>query len=112
MKENIENNAITESFMHNDPVFRIKEQEFDMNLLRFGSLVSILKNKRINQTMLFSTLLDSEDFRDCFSSICEVDEMRILLYNYITRFPILYKSKIIKNKIKELSYDRSRKKII
>jgi hypothetical protein len=97
---------------YNDPIHRINEGEFDSSLLQFGAFVSILKNKRINQTLLLSELLEKEQYRECFTSISEIDDNYVLIKKLVEKYPILCKSKIIKNKIKELNSDRRRKKIL
>ena len=86
--------------------------EFDDVLLKFGSLVSMLKNKRINQTMFLVELLESEHHRECFKTLAGIEETYVLFYNLIIRFPVLCKSKIIKTKIKEINDKRRRKRII
>ena len=112
MKEILEDNAILNKLNTTDPVYTINEREFNKGLIQFGSLVSILKNKRINQTMLLVTLLEDQDFTDCFKQISEVDNTRVLIHNLIIRFPILCKSKIVKNKIKELDDDKKRRRLL
>ena len=105
-------NNILQSINNNDPIYQITEKEFNVCLLKFGSFMSILKNKRINQTMLLTELLESEAHRDCFKRLSGIDTTNILLYNIIIRFPVLYKSKIIKNKIEELYCDRTGKALL
>ena len=105
-------NSFVDKININDPIFQINEKEFNMALLQFGSFISIIKNKRINQTMLLIMLLDSEEARDSFKMISSIDNTPVLFYNLITRFPVLCKSKIIKNKLNEIANDRKRKRII
>jgi len=103
MKDNIcLNNSIIQTINNNNPLYEIKRVEFDDILLKFGSLISMLKNKRINQTMLLIELLENEKYVTCFKSLSGIDESSVLFYNLIVRFPVLYKSKIIKTKIAEL----------
>lgn len=105
-------NAIVQTINNNNPLHQIKEEEFDEVLLRYGSLVSMLKNKRINQTMFLVELLDSEGHRECFKILAGIEETKSLFYKMILRFPILCKSKIIKTKIAEINDKRKRKRII
>ena len=113
MKEDLHSDdAIIQSINNNNPLYQIKEAEFDDVLLKFGSLVSILKNKRINQTMFMVELLDSENHRECFKILSGIEESRVLFYNLIIRFPVLCKSKIITTKIAEINDKRKRKRII
>ena len=106
------NNAILQTINNTNPLYQIKEMEFDDALLKYGSLVSILKNKRINQTMFLVELLESQTHRDCFKALAGIEETDVLFYNLIIRFPVLCKSKIIKTKIKEINDKRRRKSIV
>ena len=103
-------NPIVQTINNNNPLYLIKKAEFDDILLKFGSLVSILKNKRINQTMFLITLLENEQYVKCFKLISGIEETNILFYNLIVRFPVLCKSKIIKSKIEELHDKQKRAK--
>lgn len=104
-------NQILQSINNTNPLYNIKQAEFDSALLKFGSLLSILKDKRINQTMFLVELLESEDHRECFKILSGIDKTNVLFYNMIVRFPVLCKSKIVKNKIKEIN-EQSGKRII
>ena len=96
------NNAILQTINNNNPLYKIEEAEFDMILLHFGSLISMLKNKRINQTMFLIELLKSENHRECFKALTGIDEIHTLFYKLIVRFPVLCKSKIIKTKLEHI----------
>ena len=105
-------NTIIQAINNNNPLYQIKQNEFDEILLKFGSLVSMLKNKRINQTMFLIELLESEPHRECFKILSGIDETKVLFYNMIIRFPVLCKSKIIKTKIKHVNDRRRNKRIV
>ena len=105
-------NSFIDKININDPIFQINEKEFNMSLLQFGSYISIIKNKRINQTMLLVMLLDSEDVRESFKMVSAIDNSPVLFYNLIKRFPVLCKSKIVKNKLNEIANDKTRKRIL
>jgi len=109
MNEGYHNDAILQTINNTNPLSQIKNAEFDVILLRFGSLISILKNKRINQTMFLVNLLDNEEYRECFKILSGIDETSELFYNMIIRFPILCKSKIVKSKIKEINGKRRKR---
>jgi len=112
MKEVREDNSIIKRINDNNPVYKMNEKEFNHSLLKFGSFVSILKNKRINQTMLLALVLEYPEYQESFKGVSEIDNIRVIIYNLILRFPILCKSKIIKNKIKELLNDGTRKTVL
>ena len=103
--------AIIQTINNNNPLYTIKEEEFDRALLKFGSFMSIVKNKRINQTMLLVELLDNEIHRDVFKALSGIEKTNVLFYNLVIRFPILCKSKIVKTKIEEIN-ERKGKGII
>ena len=106
------NNPIIQTINNNNPLKQIKDTEFDNILLKFGSLVSILKNKRLNQTMFLIELLEKETLRECFKLLSGIEETSTLFYNIIVRYPILCKSKIVKTKIAELNANSKRTRII
>ena len=109
---NLENKPIINKINDTDPVYKINEREFNESLLSFGSFISIIKNKRINQTMLLIELIEHAEIRKIFMDISDIDNLQYLVYNLIIRFPILCKSKVIKNKLKELNNDPNRKRML
>jgi len=112
MKNIFENSGITHQINADNPIYKINEKEFNQSLISFGVIVSILKNKRINQTMLLTIILEHENFRNCFKYISEINDDYTLISNLVIRFPILCKSKIVKNKIQELLHDNKRKTVL
>jgi hypothetical protein len=98
--------GIITNINNNNPLYNIKEKEFDQDLLKFGALISILQNKKVNQTTILLLLLENETYIKCFKLLSDVDNTYTLLYNIIIRYPILCKSKIINSKIKEIMYDK------
>ena len=109
---NLDNKPIINKIHDTDPIHKIKEKEFNDALLSFGSFVSIIKNKRINQTMLLIEIIENKSSREVFMDITDIDNLQFLIYNLIIRFPILCKSKVIKNKLKELNNDSKRKRLL
>ena len=69
-----------------NPINQIQDKEFNDAILKFGSFVSILKNKRINQTMLFVIILEDPHFLNAFQKISEVEEKYDLISEFITWF--------------------------
>jgi len=96
-----------------DPVKLLNDIEFDSLLLMFGSFVCMLNNKKINQIGVLSNLLDNKNLKDSFKLVTEIDNDTMLLYIFITKYPLLCRSKIIKTKIKQfIRNDRKRKRHI
>jgi hypothetical protein len=102
------NDNIVSKIINIDPLHQINEKEFNEVLLTFGSFVSIIYNKRINQTTLLNLIIENKEYRQCFKILSGIDDTRMLIYNLISRFPILSKSKIVKTKIKDLTNDGKR----
>ena len=109
---NLENKPIINKIHETDPIHKMNEKEFNLSLLKFGSFISIIKNKRINQTMLLIEIIENMDARLVFMGISDIDNLQYLVYNLIIRFPILCKSKVIKNKLKEIRNDPKRKRLL
>ena len=96
----------------NEPYLEITEYEFDMCLLKFGALITMLCNKKITQTNLLYLIIENDDFLDILKNISEIEDEKILLYNFIHRYPALSKSAAILKKATQISDDRKRKKYL
>lgn len=95
---------------YSDPIHQIQTKEFNLALIKFGSYVSIIQNKRLSQTFILLQLLESEKLREIFKGICEVDNFQVLLLQLLECYPALCKSKIIKSKIQQLFNPKSKSK--
>jgi hypothetical protein len=95
-----------------EPYSELTEYEFDLCLLKFGSLVSMLFNKKITQTNLLYLIIENKDFLDILKNISEINDEKILLYNFIHRYPSISKSNAILNKVSQIYNDRKRKKYL
>lgn len=107
-----EDNAIIQGINNNNPLYNIKNDEFDVALLKVGSLLTMISNKRVNPTIFLIELLENEEFSNCFMILSGIDRKEVLLYNVICRFPILCKSKIIQTKIKKLHGNKRNKRVV
>lgn len=79
----------------------INEEEFENNLIKFGSFLSILKNKKINHTSLLSSILDDVNIRNIFLTIVEYDNFNDAFFKVLEIHPNLARSKIIRVKYKK-----------
>lgn len=93
-------NNLLDSIHNDNPVNNIVSLEFQAALLKFGALVSILNNKRANNTMIMVLLLENLAYRECLKEMSGIDDDRLLFKMFIAIDPILCNSKIIKNKLK------------
>jgi len=73
----------------------LAERELDMIVLKLGSLLSILQNKKTNQAKLLIALIQSITFRNCALQLADIDNFQELVNNLIERYPTLCKSKIV-----------------
>jgi hypothetical protein len=88
----------------------INEKEFNECILKLGAFISIIKSKKINQTQLFIELLHSKHIQDIFLNVMGIDTFEELVRELMVRYPILYKSKIVKNSLKTKNDNRKTKK--
>lgn len=82
--------------MSENPIDSILANEFEENLLKFNSFVSIIHNKRLNSVNIFSLLVKDDNIRDIFKEVCQVDNDRTCLRLYLKFNPKLCRSKVVK----------------
>ena len=87
---------------YNDPIHQIEAKEFNLNLIKFGSFVSIIQNKKLSQTFVLLQLFKDKQLREIFREMCEVDSFQKLLTQFLECYPVLAKSKIVKSEITRL----------
>ena len=87
---------------YNDPIHHIESKEFNLNLIRFGSFVSIIQNKKLSQTFVLLQLFKNKELREIFQQMCEVESFQKLLSQFLECYPVLAKSKIVKLEITRL----------
>jgi hypothetical protein len=101
------------------PVSQINSREFIEGVLKAGSLISMLENKKINTTALFSLLIQNPDYQKFFTEITSSDSFKEAIMSLLYLNPNLVKSKITKSIVRKLngkskskSNNRARKAII
>lgn len=96
-----------------NPLDRIKSREFIDGVLKAGSLISILENKKINVTTLFVLLLEDSTYQDFFTEITSSDSFKESILSLLYLHPNLVKSKFTKSIVRKAngkkSSDRTRK---
>ena len=96
-----------------NPLDQIYSKEFAEGLLKAGSLISMLENKRMNTTGLFALLLEKKDYQDFFVEVTASKTFRQAILSLLCFYPSLVKSKITKAVIRKLNAkspnNRSRK---
>ena len=85
------------------PFSQIHSREFIEGVLKAGSLISMIENKKINTTMLFSLLLEKPDYREFFTEITSSDSFKESIMSLLYLNPSLVKSKITKSIVRKLN---------
>jgi hypothetical protein len=98
-------------YSNNIPDNIFSEKELDEIILKVGSLLSILHNKKTNQVKLLLATLQDEVFAKCFMELTGINNLQLLVGSIVRRYPTLYKSKVIQKEL-GVTNDRKRKKNI
>ncbi|MFA5754334.1 MAG: hypothetical protein WC905_03230 [Patescibacteria group bacterium] len=86
--------------MAQDHVHDITDRELDMIILKMGSLLSILQNKKTNQAKMLILLVNDKRFRKCFMKIAELDSFQYLVRHLMEKYPTLCESKVVSGALK------------
>lgn len=93
-----------------DHVHTITDRELDMIILKMGSLLSILQNKKTNQAKMLIELVNNERFRKCFLHIADLDSFQQLVRSLMEKYPTLCESKVVSGALKR--GNKRRKKLV
>ncbi len=85
------------------PYAHLHSKEFVEGVLKAGSFISMLENKKINTTALFSLLMESPKYQEFFAEITSCDSFKEAIYFLLQLNPSLLKSKITKSLLKKLN---------
>jgi len=91
---------------HHNALNAINNKELDECLTKFGSFLSIVQTKKVNPTNYLLILINDSTIRNILLQITGIDTFEELVRELIVRYPILCKSKIIRNQIKRVKHDR------
>ena len=105
--ENIE--FVTDS---NHAIEHIVERELNDFILKFGSFLSIINSKKINQTQFFIQAVNSKLLQDIIVEVSGLNTFEHFVREMMLRYPVLCKSKIVKNNICKKNVKRKQKKNI
>jgi hypothetical protein len=78
-----------------DHTHTIADRELDEIILKMGSLLSILNNKKTNQVKLLIALVQDDEFRYWFLEIADIDSFQYLVRCLMDKYPTLCKSKVV-----------------
>lgn len=85
------------------PFAQLHSKEFIEGVLKAGSLISMIENKKINTTTFFSLLLENPDYQDFFTEITSSDSFKESIMSLLYLNPSLVKSKITKSIVRKLN---------
>ena len=85
------------------PFDQIHSREFIEGVLKAGSFISMVENKKINTTTLFSMLLEKVDYQKFFTEITSSNSFKEAILSLLYLYPNLIKSKITKSVIRKLN---------
>jgi hypothetical protein len=88
--------AIIDKIVQNEPLTRLYNEEFSENLLKFGSFISIVLNKRINPTFLFVILLKNQKIQKLSKKYFEYNDISFILKQILICYPELVRSKVVR----------------
>lgn len=89
-----------EDNINDTPSNKMAENELDDIILKMGSFLSIISNKKINQAKLLITAVKNKYFKEIFQNITEIDNLQLLVRSIITRYPTVCRSKIVINSLR------------
>jgi len=96
------NEKILENFIgQSDPLSQICTKEYIEGVFKFGSYLSIMRNKKINPNGLFVAILENRHLRDLFVIVTHSENMQEALLGLLQLYPSLLKSKNTKRIFKK-----------
>lgn len=94
-----------------NPLDRIRSREFIDGVLKAGSLISMLENKKINITTLFVLLFETTKYQDFFTEITASESFKESILSLLYLHPTLTKSKFTKAVIRKANGKNSARKV-
>lgn len=86
-----------------NPIDNILSKEFVEGVLKAGSLISVLENKKLNNAALLAALLEKTDYQEFFTEVTASENFKEALLSLLYLCPSLVKSKITKTIIRKLN---------
>jgi hypothetical protein len=83
----------TNNLVHPAPVDLLIEDELSILINKLGSLLYILKNKKINHTKLLYELIKNKNFRKICLNVTTIETFELLVTEIIKRCPDVIRSK-------------------
>lgn len=83
-----------------NPFRIVDEEELDDVIVKFVTLVWLVKDKKLTKTTFFIELIENECIKETFKTICGFDSDIEMFKELIARYPTVSESKFIRNRIK------------
>ena len=84
------------------PLDQICSKEYTEGVLKAGSVISLLENKKLNPINLFLCLLKSKQYQSFFTEITSSNSFKEAILSLLYLYPSIVKSKITKSAVKQL----------
>lgn len=84
----------------------LDNKELDECFLKFGSFLSMIQNKKMNQINYLLILIENKNIRDILLHITGIETFEELIKEMVYRCPSLCKSKLISTRIKNAKHNR------
>jgi hypothetical protein len=96
------NEKILDNFIsQSDPLSQICTKEYIEGVFKFGSFLSIIRNKKINPNGLFVSILENKHLREIFIEVTHSENMHEAMLGLLQLYPTLVKSKNTKRIFKK-----------
>lgn len=99
---------VNQSEVASTPLTEIQLREFIESVLKLGSLISMLENKKMNSTALFSLLLQNKNYQKLFVEITSCSSFAEAAKLLLFLNPSLLKSKITKATLKKINNGKAK----
>lgn len=98
------NTTVLDTIVGNDPIEKAYHKEYRHQFLSFCTYCCMIKNKKMNLANIFLLLLQDEQIRIIFKSMCEIDSDYVALKKFLEYDVSLHKSKYIRNFLTETNF--------
>ena len=79
----------------------IVDKEFDEATIKFASFLSIVYDKKLTNIAIFSCILKDKFEKNAFKLLTQIDNDRVLVLQYLRKYPSFCKSKVVRRLIEE-----------
>ena len=87
---------------NSSPINQILSKEFIDGMLKAGSLISMIENKKLNTAAFFVLLLENKNYQEFFAEITSSNNFRDAVLSMLYLNPSLVKSKVTKTTVRRI----------